>query len=128
MRLLLDTHIFIWYISANPRLTPRVRALIEDENNVNLLSIASIWKMAIKQNKGKLSLSSDFKIFIVQQLSLNRISRLDITLDHIDVVARLPLHHGDPFDRLIIAQAIEEGIPILSADSVFDAYPCDRFW
>lgn len=84
--------------------------------------------MAIKHNTGKLSFSLPFKVFIQQQLSFNDFKILDINLDHVDVVAALPLHHCDPFDRLLIAQSIVEQIPILSADSTFDAYLIQRLW
>ena len=126
MRQLLDTHSFIWFVMGNPRISPRLRSLIED--NQNLLSIASVWEMAIKHSSGKLSFGLPFRIFIEQQLSLNSIELLSINLDHIDVIAALPFHHRDPFDRLLIAQSMVERIPILSADSAFDAYPINRLW
>lgn len=123
MRLLLDTHTFIWFVINSPRLSVMVKAMIENENNEKLLSIASIWEMAIKQSTGKLSFGLPFKEVIEQQLSVNSIDLLNSNLDHINVVATLPLHHRDPFDRLLIAQSIYEQIPILSADCAFDAYP-----
>lgn len=128
MRLLLDTHIFIWYILDIQRLTATVRALIDDEDNEILLSTASAWEMAIKQSTGKLSFGMQFEMFITQQLSLNKFNLLDIKIEHLTVVSTLPLHHRDPFDRLLIAQAMVEEIPILSADSAFDAYPIQRLW
>jgi PIN domain nuclease of toxin-antitoxin system len=128
MKLLLDTHTFIWFTIDSPQLNAAVRVLIEDENNQKLLSTASIWEMAIKQSIGKLSFGLPFKVFIEQQISTNSIELININLDHIEIVAPLPLHHRDPFDRLIIAQAMMEQIPILSADGVFDAYPIQRLW
>lgn len=128
MRLLLDTHTFIWYVTDNPRLSINVKTLIEDENNEKLVSTASIWEMAIKHSIGRLSFSLPFMEFIRQQLSVSNIGILEINLHQIEVVASLPLHHRDPFDRLIIAQAIAEQIPILSVDSVFDAYAIARLW
>ena len=128
MKLLLDTHIFIWYALDIQRLTAQVRALVDDENNEILLSTASIWEMAIKQSTGKLSFSLPFKMFIMQQLSFNNFNLLEIKIDHLAIVATLPLHHRDPFERLLIAQSIVEQIPILSADSAFDAYPINRIW
>jgi PIN domain nuclease of toxin-antitoxin system len=128
MKLLLDTHSFIWYVMDNPKLSTRGRELIDDEDNEILLSIASIWEMAIKHSSSKLSFGLPFIVFVEQQLSLNNIGLLNINLDHIAVVATLPFHHRDPFDRLIIAQAMVEQLPILSADSVFDAYPIQRLW
>ncbi len=128
MKLLLDTHIFIWYVLDIQKLSATVRALIDDEDNDILLSTASIWEMAIKQSTGKLSFILPFKEFIEQQLSVNKFNLLEIKIDHINVVATLPFHHRDPFDRLLIAQSIVEQIPILSADSAFDAYPINRIW
>jgi PIN domain nuclease of toxin-antitoxin system len=128
MKLLLDTHCFIWYVMDSPQLNTRVRSLIDDEDNEILLSIASVWEMAIKHSTGKLNFGLPFMVFVEQQLSVNNIELLNINLDHIAVVATLPFHHRDPFDRLIIAQAIVGQLPILSADSVFDAYAIERFW
>lgn len=128
MRQLLDTHTFIWYVTDNPRLNSEVRELIDNEDNEILLSIASVWEMAIKHSSGKLSFELPFMVFVKQQLSVNNIGLLDINLDHIAVIATLPFHHRDPFDRIIIAQAMVEQLPILSADTAFDAYAIERFW
>ena len=84
--------------------------------------------MAIKYSSGKLSFGQPLKVFIEQQISLNSIDLLNINLNHIDIVAMLPLHHRDPFDRLLIAQAMVEQISILSADSAFDTYSIQRLW
>ena len=128
MILLLDTHTFIWYVTDNSRLSNQVLEFINDENNEILLSIASLWEIAIKQNLGKLSFNQPFEIFITQQLNLNDFRLLDIKISHVAVVATLPLHHRDPFDRILIAQALVENIPILSADKIFDLYPIRRIW
>ena len=128
MRLLLDTHTFIWYVTDNPRLSAHVKLLIEDENNEKLVSIASIWEMAIKHSIGRLNFSLPFIEFVRQQLTVSNIGLLEINLQHIEVVASLPLHHRDPFDRLIIAQSMAEQIPILSVDAIFDAYAIARVW
>ncbi|MCC3527963.1 MAG: type II toxin-antitoxin system VapC family toxin [Microcoleus sp. PH2017_22_RUC_O_B] len=128
MRLLLDTHTFIWYVTDNPRLSANVKLLIEDENNEKLVSIASIWEMAIKHSIGRLNFSLPFMEFVRQQLSVSNIGLLEINLNHIEVVASLPLHHRDPFDRLIIAQSMGEQIPVLSVDAIFDAYAIARLW
>jgi PIN domain nuclease of toxin-antitoxin system len=126
MRLLLDTHTFIWYVTDNPKLSAHVKLLIEDENNEKLVSIASIWEMAIKHSIGRLNFSLPFMEFVGQQLTVSNIGLLEINLQHIEVVASLPLHHRDPFDRLIIAQSMVEQIPILSVDAIFDAYAIAR--
>lgn len=128
MRLLLDTHAFIWYVTDSDKLSLIARELIGDRNNQILVSEASLWEMAIKQNIGKFNFGMPFKEFVEQQLTLNDFTLLDINLDQIDVIATLPLHHRDPFDRLIIAQAMVENIPILSVDVIFDCYPIQRLW
>ncbi len=84
--------------------------------------------MAIKHSTGKLSFGQPFQVFIDQQLNLNSIDLLKNNLDHIDIVATLPLHHREPFNRLLIAKAMVEQLPILSADSTFDAYPIRQLW
>jgi len=126
MRLLLNTHTFIWYVTDNPKLSAHVKLLIEDENNEKLVSIASIWEMAIKHSIGRLNFSLPFMEFVGQQLTVSNIGLLEINLQHIEVVASLPLHHRDPFDRLIIAQSMAEQIPLLSVDAIFDAYAIAR--
>lgn len=128
MRLLLDTHAFIWYTTDSSRLTTTGPALIDNGDNDILLSTASVWEMAIKHSIGRLNLSMPFMEFIKQQIAVNRIEILEISLDHIEVVASLPLHHRDPFDRLIIAQSMAEQIPVLSVDGIFDAYAIARLW
>ncbi|QKQ76981.1 type II toxin-antitoxin system VapC family toxin [Nostoc sp. TCL240-02] len=128
MILLLDTHTFIWYVTDNSRLSNQVVELINDKKNEILLSIASLWETAIKQNLGKLSFNQPFEIFIRQQLNLNDFSLLDIKINHVTVFATLFLHHRDPFDLILIAQALVENILILSADKIFDAYSIERLW
>ncbi|WP_256555918.1 type II toxin-antitoxin system VapC family toxin [Oscillatoria sp. HE19RPO] len=128
MRLLLDTHTFIWFVMGDPRIRPDLQDRIADENNQKLLSKASVWEVAIKQSIGKLNFARPFRDVIEQQLVTNGIDLLDISLAHIEIVSSLPLHHRDPFDRLIIAQGIVEQIPIISADAIFDAYPIQRIW
>ncbi len=128
MNVLLDTHSFIWFIEDHPSLTPRARKLIEDVANDVFLSIASIWEMAIKVSLGKLTLSQPFDLFIPNQLLLNNMTVLDIALSHTLRVATLPFHHRDPFDRLLIAQSLIEGMPFISNDSIFDVYGVNRVW
>ncbi|MGL5193550.1 MAG: type II toxin-antitoxin system VapC family toxin [Chroococcales cyanobacterium] len=128
MRLILDTHTFIWFVMGDPRIPPDLQDRIADENNQKLLSKASVWEVAIKQSIGKLNFARPFRDVIEQQLSANGIDLLDINLAHIEIVSSLPMHHRDPFDRLIIAQGIVENIPIISADTIFDAYPIQRIW
>jgi PIN domain nuclease of toxin-antitoxin system len=123
---LLDTHTFLWFVMGNPRIAPRLRAQIED--NENFVSIVSIWEIAIKNGIGKLNLEVPFDDFIDRQIIPNGIQILDIKLEHLKVLITLPLHHRDPFDRILIAQAITEDIVLVSADSVFSLYPVQRIW
>ena len=122
MRLLLDTHTFLWFVAGDPQLSETCRTLIEDLDNERLLSLASVWEMAIKVELGKLPLAQPLEVFVPTQLQANAMDLLSIEARHAFEVARLPLHHRDPFDRLLIAQSIVEGAPLLSADAAFDAY------
>lgn len=128
MRVLLDTHSFLWFIGGSVSLSPSARALIEDAENQPLLSMASLWEMAIKLSIGKLSLGQPFETLIPEQMKLNGIELLQIEMPHIVAVASLPFHHRDPFDRLLIAQAIVEQMPIVSGDPAFDSYTIQRLW
>ena len=128
MRLLLDTHSFLWFVGGDPRLGEKARALIEDETNQLFLSVASLWEMAIKISLGKLSLGQPFEVLVPQQLQENAIILLDITIDHTALVAKLPFHHRDPFDRLLVAQAMVERLSIISGDPLFEAYAVSRIW
>jgi PIN domain nuclease of toxin-antitoxin system len=128
MQVLLDTHTLIWFFQGNENFSEKMRLLIEDENNEKLISIVSVWEMSIKQSIGKLKFSLPIKTFIEQKLALNDFNLLNINLDHIDVITTLPLQHRDPFDRILIAQAMVEKIPIISVDTVFDAYSITRLW
>ena len=122
MKLLLDTHTFLWFVNDNPKLSNHLKDLIEDTNNVSYLSIASLWEMSIKFNLGKLTLDPNYEEFVDREVTTSAIQLLDIELEHLRVNATLPFHHRDPFDRLIIAQSIVEEIPIVSVDSAFDKY------
>jgi PIN domain nuclease of toxin-antitoxin system len=126
MRQLLDTHSFIWFVTGSPRITPEVRLQIE--NNDNLLSIASVWEIAIKSSLGKLDVGLPIEVLVEQQIIGNAIELLAITTNHLAVVATLPLHHRDPFDRLLIAQAMVENMPIIGVDKIFDEYAVQRLW
>src|SRR5215211_2166953 len=128
MRLLLDTHAFLWFIMGSPNLSASARALIEDGANERFLSVASLWEMAIKVSLGKLTLSAPFDVLIPNQLGLNGIEPLGIEVVHTSVVSTLPFHHRDPFDRLLVAQAIVEGMPVISIDTTFDMYAVQRLW
>jgi PIN domain nuclease of toxin-antitoxin system len=130
MKLILDTHSFLYFIDGNPKLSVKARALIEDLNNEKFISKASLWEMAIKVSIGKLTLSDRFDDLIPQQIALNGFDLLNIEMKHVCVVANLPFHrdHRDPFDRLLIAQSMAEQLPIVSNDSKFDDYQVRRLW
>jgi PIN domain nuclease of toxin-antitoxin system len=128
MRVLIDTHIFIWYIQNSERLPSSVATYINDGRNDIFLSIASVWEMAIKQSTGKLNLGFPFASFIAEQMSINSMELLPLRLDHLEVITTIPFHHRDPFDRILIAQAIQEDIVIISADSIFSSYPVQIIW
>ena len=122
MKLILDTHTFLWFVNDNPKLSDRLKDLIEDTSNVSYLSVASLWEMSIKFNLGKLTLDPNFEEFVDREVITTSIQLLNIKLSHLRVNATLPFHHRDPFDRLIIAQSMAENIPIVTVDSAFDKY------
>jgi PIN domain nuclease of toxin-antitoxin system len=128
MRLLLDTHAFLWFITADSRLGANAKSAIENQANQRLLSTASLWEMAIKFSLGKLKLAKPFDTLIAEQLAANAIDILSIEVSHVSAVAKMPFHHRDPFDRLLIAQAMVENIALVSVESTFDAYGVDRIW
>lgn len=128
MKLLLDTHAFLWWIEGRPALAKRASAAVASANNEVLFSIVSCWELAIKLSLGKLRLPQNHARFIPEQLSANGFSLLDLELGHVARVAGLPFHHRDPFDRLLAAQALEEQLAIVSADPVFRTYGVTRIW
>lgn len=125
-RLLLDTHTFIWFVSNDANLPPSIRDQIEFTEDV-FLSIASIWEIGIKVNIGKLTLQGTFED-IESQLIYNNIKILPLTFSDTVQLRYLPLYHRDPFDRILIAQAINNSLILISRDSAFDAYSIQRLW
>jgi len=128
MRLLLDTHTLLWFIAGSASLSAASRSLIEDVSNEKFVSIVSIWETAIKVSIGKMTLSAPFDVLFPHQLQINGFDLLPIKVEHTSVVTTLPFHHRDPFDRLLIAQAIEEKLTLVSVDDVFDDYGVTRLW
>lgn len=126
MRLLLDTHSFLWFILGDGRCSQRARDLIEDESNEKWLSPASHWELAIKISIGKYQLAQPFEQVFDKALSDNGFRILAIETKHTAVLTSLRFHHRDPFDRLMIAQAISERMDVVSADGTWDAYPISR--
>ena len=117
MRLLLDTHVLIWWIAHQP-LSEEAGEAIADETTEVLVSAASIWEAEIKAASGKLKMRAD----LVDQARLNDFTELAVTFQHATAAARLPRHHGDPFDRMLIAQAQLEGFTVVTRDPAFRDY------
>ncbi len=128
MKLLLDTHAFLWLNQAPEKLSPTIRDLCEQGNDAFYLSLVSAWEMQIKQQLGKLRIKPIERDLIETNLNDNNISLLPITLGHIQQLNRLPLHHRDPFDRLLIAQAQLEEMRLVSADTAFADYDVRLIW
>jgi PIN domain nuclease of toxin-antitoxin system len=128
MKLLMDTHTFIWWDSDPSKLSPRAIALCQDRANTLLLSVASVWEMQIKIQLGKLKLDLPLAQIIESQQQTNNIEVLPVALTHVLALESLPAHHKDPFDRLLIAQANVEDAGLLSSDPAFGKYPVRLFW
>jgi PIN domain nuclease of toxin-antitoxin system len=128
VRLLLDTHTFLWFLLDDPQLSATAKDFIIDPDNDIEVSPATYWEIAIKISLGKYELPEPYDVFIEREITTNDFRILPIEPKHTAVLTTLPFHHRDPFDRLLIVQAIVEGMPILSIDPAFDAYPVTRLW
>lgn len=128
MRILLDTHAFLWWINNDPQLTANARSLIEDISNEIFISTVSGWEIAIKAQLGKLTVASDLEQFIANQITQNYFTILPITLSHALHIYNLPLHHRDPFDRMLVAQSQLEGLSILTIDPLIRQYTASTIW
>jgi PIN domain nuclease of toxin-antitoxin system len=122
MRVLLDTHVLIWLVEGDKNLSTVARSAIEDENNSLYLSIFSLWEITIKLSLGKLNLQLPVDEMVESFLIPGGIEILQIETSHLSILRDLPLHHRDPFDRSIIAQAQAEGMTLVSADGIFGMY------
>ncbi|MEL6470517.1 MAG: type II toxin-antitoxin system VapC family toxin [Cyanobacteria bacterium J06623_4] len=127
MSFLIDTHAFLWYIQASERLSQRAADILEDHNQRLYFSIASLWEISIKMGLGKLKIDNSFHELEALLSSLS-IEILPITFADTETYLSLPLHHRDPFDRILIAQAISRSLSIITADSAFDTYSIDTLW
>ncbi|ETR69857.1 MAG: PilT protein-like protein, partial [Candidatus Magnetoglobus multicellularis str. Araruama] len=125
---LLDTNSFLWFISGNEKLSIKARNFIEDFENELVLSIASLWEIAIKVSIGKLQLLKHFDILIPEKIEENEIEILNLELKHFSTMMKLPFHHRDPFDRIIIAQSITENISVITSDGIFEDYLVKVIW
>ena len=121
---LLDTHALIWSLEANPRLSATARAVIEDAGNVILASSTSAWEIEIKKRLGKLSAPDDLEIVV----DAAGFTRRTITFADAQRLGTLPPHHRDPFDRMLVAQALVDGVPIITRDPLFGLYPVATIW
>jgi PIN domain nuclease of toxin-antitoxin system len=128
MKLLLDTHTFIWMDMASQKLSLPAKKVLQDRSNTLLLSVVSVWEMQIKLQLGKLSLQRPIAEMISSQQQVNDIEILPVTLSHVLTLPNLPLYHKDPFDRLLIAQTIAEQATLLSNDNAFANYSVRCFW
>ncbi|CAN5501223.1 type II toxin-antitoxin system VapC family toxin [soil metagenome] len=128
MSLLLDSQAFLWFVTQNPLLSARANALLESEPNPCFLSVASIWEIAIKISIGKLTVPQPFAAYIDEQLKLNVMEVLPIEIDDAATIISLPHHHRDPFDRIIVAQAFNRQMTLVSSDRQLDAYGVNRVW
>ena len=131
MRFLIDTHVFLWFVENAKELSSMAKNLIEDENNEIFISIANLWEISIKHALGKLAIKGKYET-VIDDLADNAIEILPINFAHTIEQNRLPFHHRDPFDRIIISQAITERMNFVSGDYVFDKYlkgkAIKRFW
>ena len=121
MKLLIDTHTFLWFISGAENLSKKANEQIANNDNQIFISIASLWEMAIKNSLGKLDINGGYET-VINDVIANDIEILAINFQHTLIQNKLPFYHRDPFDRIIIAQAIAEKIDLISIDTVFDDY------
>ncbi len=128
MRLLLDTHTLLWFYLGDPQLSAPANGLILDPANLKFVSPATYWEIAIKVSLGKYLLNEPYEDLIQHAIFDNGFAVLPIEPRHTAALLRLPFHHKDPFDRLLIAQAQVEGMPIVGADGAFDQYAITRLW
>lgn len=128
MRLLLDTHALLWFLDDSALLSSTAKSLIEDPGNHKLVSVATCWEIAIKAGLRKLDLGEPAATFLPRELATNHFDLLNIELRHVLAVEALPLHHRDPFDRLLIAQAITDNLPLVSLDAAFAPYGVQQKW
>jgi len=128
MNYLLDTHTLLWITANDSKLSEKAKELYLNDENEILLSMASIWELAIKSSIKKISFETSLEDYIEEHVRNNNIKILGIEISHVIRVEKLAFHHRDPFDRLIIAQAIEEKLPIISNDNIFDKYDIQRQW
>lgn len=128
MAILLDTNALLWHVAGHPRLSAAAKQWIDDPSQEVFVSIASLWEITIKTSLGKLQLNLPLPVLLQQHLLRSDVQLLPIDPLHLMRLATLPHYHRDPFDRLIVAQALEENLPLVSVDVALDAYGIQRLW
>jgi PIN domain nuclease of toxin-antitoxin system len=127
MKAILDTHAFLWALAGDSRMSRHARDIFTGSTDL-VLSIASVWEILIKAQSGKLNFPQPAGPYVLSRLAENRIKTLSISIDHLLALDRLPAHHRDPFDRILIAQSLEEKLPIVTFDPLFARYPVEVIW
>ncbi len=128
MRLLVDSHAFLWSVEDRGKLSPRVARLLGSGRNRQFVSIASIWELGMKVSTGRLRFTRPFDVVIRDAIEIHRYELLPLDLPHVVRLMSLPTLHGDPFDRMIVAQAIEERCTLVTRDRALQEYPVDHVW
>ena len=126
MKILLDTHTFLWGLSDETKLSERVRRLLPSAES--WLSVASLWEILIKSQSGKLPLPQPVGPYVMSKLKFNGVKLLPVTAEHVLRIESLPMHHRDPFDRMLIAQSLEEELPLVTSDAIFQRYGMNLIW
>ena len=128
MRILLDTHAFLWFYTGDARLSSAARREIESPANDNHVSVVTLWELAIKHSLNKLTLTKPYGVVMEEALTASAAALLPIQRDHLSALVKLPFHHRDPFDRALVAQAEGERLTLISVDDAFDLYGLARIW
>jgi PIN domain nuclease of toxin-antitoxin system len=126
MKVLIDTHVLLWGLQGEEKFSRRVQKLLP--NSDVWISVASLWEIMTKVQVGKLTLPTPVGDYLSARLKANGVRILPLTFDHVKRVEELPLHHRDPFDRMLIAQALEENVPVITGDPLFPQYPVQVIW
>lgn len=126
MKILIDTHVFLWGLQGEDKLSQKVRTLLPSADV--WISVASLWEIIVKTQVGKLKLPRPVGGYLTAKLTANGVSVLPLTFDHVKRLEELPPHHRDPFDRIMIAQCLEEELPVVTSDPLFERYPIQLIW
>jgi PIN domain nuclease of toxin-antitoxin system len=128
MNLLLDTHAYLWFIAGDQRLSTTVREAIESPENLKIVSVASLWEITVKHSLGKLTLKTGLEKVLSSHIVDNGFDLLSVETGHLLELSQLPMHHRDPFDRLLIAQCKSDSLTLCSVDRAFSDYDIDLIW